>query len=157
MFLHHITHKACCTTLIIMCWEMEFNWILCWELTKIGVVWHLSQLTSVHIWHLKTYETLKETIYDIFSIGVTCIPHQCQEILRNGWMSTWTAKTSQWISLLRMLLVRLQLRWVIRCNCSIDIQGAAERSPLFGTLINSKPKKIRQMFFYFWKVHRMPF
>jgi hypothetical protein len=37
------------------------------------------------------------------------------------------------------------------------IQGAAERSHLFGTLINSKPKKIRQMFFYFWKVQRMPF
>ena len=37
------------------------------------------------------------------------------------------------------------------------IQGAAKRSPLFGKLINSKPKKIRQMFFYFWKVHRMPF
>jgi hypothetical protein len=37
------------------------------------------------------------------------------------------------------------------------IQGAAERSPLFGKLINSKPKKIRQMFSYFWKVHRMPF
>ena len=27
------------------------------------------------------------------------------------------------------------------------IQGAAERSPLFGKLINSKPKKIRQMLF----------
>ena len=37
------------------------------------------------------------------------------------------------------------------------IQGAAERSPLFWKLINSKPKKIWQMFFYFWKVHRMPF
>ena len=40
---------------------------------------------------------------------------------------------------------------------SVFIQGAAERSPLFGKLINSKPKKIRQIFFYFWKVHRMPF
>ena len=39
----------------------------------------------------------------------------------------------------------------------IYIQGAAERTPLFGKLINSKPKKIRQMHFYFWKVHRMPF
>ena len=28
-------------------------------------------------------------------------------------------------------------------------QGAAERSPLFGKLINSKPKKIRQIFFLF--------
>ena len=38
------------------------------------------------------------------------------------------------------------------------IQGAAERSPLFGKLINSKRKKIRQrFFFYFRKVHRMPF
>ena len=31
---------------------------------------------------------------------------------------------------------------------SVKIQGAAERSPLFGKLINSKPKKIRQMFFF---------
>ena len=37
------------------------------------------------------------------------------------------------------------------------IQGAAERTPLFEKQINSKPKKIRQMFFYFWKEHRMPF
>jgi len=29
------------------------------------------------------------------------------------------------------------------------IQGAAERTPLFGKQINSKPKKIRQMFFLF--------
>ena len=28
------------------------------------------------------------------------------------------------------------------------VQGAAERSPLFGKLINSKPKKIRQMFLF---------
>jgi len=43
-------------------------------------------------------------------------------------------------------------------NFDIDIRGAAERTPLFGKLINSKPKKIWQMFFfYFWKVHRMPF
>jgi len=27
------------------------------------------------------------------------------------------------------------------------LQGAAERSPLFRKLINSKPKKMRQMFF----------
>ena len=27
-------------------------------------------------------------------------------------------------------------------------QGAAERSPLFGKLINSKPKKIQQIFFF---------
>jgi len=39
----------------------------------------------------------------------------------------------------------------------LNVQGAAERTPLFGKLIISKPKKIRQMFFYFWKVHRMPF
>ena len=37
------------------------------------------------------------------------------------------------------------------------IQSAAERTPLFEKRINSKPKKIRQMFFYFWKEHRMPF
>ena len=30
---------------------------------------------------------------------------------------------------------------------TLVLQGAAERSPLFGKLINSKPKKIRQMFF----------
>ena len=40
-----------------------------------------------------------------------------------------------------------------RGNKEAYVQGAAERSPLFGKLINSKPKKIRQMFFYFWKVH----
>jgi hypothetical protein len=34
-----------------------------------------------------------------------------------------------------------------RTDC--NIQGASERSPLFGKLINSKPKKIRQMFFLF--------
>ena len=38
-----------------------------------------------------------------------------------------------------------------------EIQGTAERTPLFGKLINSKPKKIRQIIFYFRKVHRMPF
>ena len=38
-----------------------------------------------------------------------------------------------------------------------EIQGAAERTPLFEKRINSKPKKICQMFFYFWKGHRMPF
>jgi len=37
------------------------------------------------------------------------------------------------------------------------IQGAAERTPLFEKRINLKPKKIWQMFFYFWKAHRMPF
>jgi len=37
------------------------------------------------------------------------------------------------------------------------IQDAAERTPLFEKRINSKPKKIRQIFFYFWKAHRMPF
>ena len=38
----------------------------------------------------------------------------------------------------------------------ILVQGAAERTPLFEKRIKSKPKKIRQMFFYFWKAHRMP-
>ena len=33
--------------------------------------------------------------------------------------------------------------------CLMFIQGAAERSPLFGKLINSKPKKIRQNVFLF--------
>ena len=37
------------------------------------------------------------------------------------------------------------------------IQSAAERTPLFEKRINSKPKKIWQIFFYFWKAHRMPF
>jgi len=37
------------------------------------------------------------------------------------------------------------------------VQGAAERTPLFEKQINSKPKKIQQMFFYFWKEQRMPF
>ena len=32
---------------------------------------------------------------------------------------------------------------------SQHLQGAAERTPLFGKLINSKPKKIRQFFFLF--------
>ena len=40
---------------------------------------------------------------------------------------------------------------------SVNIQDAAERTPLFEKRINSKPKKIRQMFFYFWKANRMPF
>jgi len=31
-----------------------------------------------------------------------------------------------------------------------QIQDAAERTPLFEKRINSRPKKIRQMFFYFW-------
>jgi len=35
--------------------------------------------------------------------------------------------------------------------------GCGRKSPLSGKLINSKAKKIRQMFFYFWKVHRMPY
>jgi len=39
----------------------------------------------------------------------------------------------------------------------INIQGVAERTPLIEKRINSKPKKIWQMFFYFWKAHRMPF
>jgi len=39
----------------------------------------------------------------------------------------------------------------------INIQDAAERTPPFEKQINSKPKKIRQIFFYFWKEHRMPF
>ena len=30
----------------------------------------------------------------------------------------------------------------------MNIQSVAERSPLFGKLIISKPKKIRQMFFF---------
>jgi hypothetical protein len=33
-------------------------------------------------------------------------------------------------------------------NVGPYIQSAAERSPLFGKLINSKPKKIRQIFFF---------
>jgi len=39
----------------------------------------------------------------------------------------------------------------------IFIQEAAERIPLFEKRINSKPKTIQQMFFYFWKAHRIPF
>jgi len=39
----------------------------------------------------------------------------------------------------------------------VVIQDAAERTPLFEKRINSKPKKIQQIFFYFWKAHRMPF
>jgi len=38
----------------------------------------------------------------------------------------------------------------------MDIQDAAERTPVFKKRINSKPKKIWQIFFYFWKEHRMP-
>jgi len=38
-----------------------------------------------------------------------------------------------------------------------EIQGAAERTLIFEKRINSKPKKIRQIFFYFWKEYRMPF
>ena len=42
----------------------------------------------------------------------------------------------------------------VRCVFDISqnmlkIQGAAERTPLFGKLINSELKKIRQMFFLF--------
>ena len=48
--------------------------------------------------------------------------------------------------------------YVLLCDAVFfDIQVAAERTPLFGKLIKSKPKKIRQMFFYFCKVHKMPF
>lgn len=32
-------------------------------------------------------KTSKST-YNIFSIGAIYTPHQCQEILKNGWMST---------------------------------------------------------------------
>jgi len=42
-------------------------------------------------------------------------------------------------------------------NCEIKIQDAAERTPLFEKQINSKPKKIQEIFFYFWKAHRIPF
>ena len=36
------------------------------------------------------------------------------------------------------------------CACVMGgIQGVAERTPLFGKLINSKPKKMQQMFFFF--------
>jgi len=40
---------------------------------------------------------------------------------------------------------------------TVIIQGAAERTPLFEKQINSRSKNIRQIFFYFWKAHRMPF
>ena len=47
---------------------------------------------------------------------------------------------------------------VITQQCGVMFtQGATERTPLFEKRINSKPKKIRQMFFYSWKAHRMPF
>jgi len=37
------------------------------------------------------------------------------------------------------------------------IQDATERSPLFGKLNKFKTKEDTANFFYFWKVHRMPF
>ena len=46
---------------------------------------------------------------------------------------------------------------LIQCRSSHTIQSAAERTPLFEKRMNSKSKKIRQMFFYFWKEQRMPF
>jgi len=39
---------------------------------------------------------------------------------------------------------------IISVSC---IQDAAERTPLFEKRINSKTKKILQMFFYFLKAH----
>jgi len=52
-------------------------------------------------------------------------------------------------------------RTLYRNDCTVHthslVQGAAERTPLFEKRINSKPKKIRQMFFYFWKEHGMSF
>jgi len=44
-----------------------------------------------------------------------------------------------------------------QCVYIYEIQGAAERTPLFEKRINSKPKKIWQTFFYFSKAHRIPF
>jgi len=38
-----------------------------------------------------------------------------------------------------------------------EIQDAAETTPLFEKRINSKSKKIQQIFFYSWKEHRIPF
>jgi len=46
---------------------------------------------------------------------------------------------------------------ITRETIIIKVQGAAERTPLFEKRINSKPKKIQQMFLYSWKAHRMPF
>jgi len=40
---------------------------------------------------------------------------------------------------------------------SIDIQDAAERTPIFEKRINLKPKKLWKCFFYFWKACGMPF
>jgi len=58
-------------------------------------------------------------------------------------------------------LLGIEPRFLGYAVCSLVtimiIQGEAERTPLFGKLINLEQKKIRQMFFYFWKVHRMPF
>jgi len=46
---------------------------------------------------------------------------------------------------------------VVIIAAAVVVQGAAERTPIFEKRINSKTKKIREMFFYFWKEHRMPF
>ena len=56
---------------------------------------------------------------------------------------------------LRTFMVSLTPHRHILKSCLI--QGAAERTPLFEKRINSKSKKIRQIFFYFWKAHRIPF
>ena len=45
---------------------------------------------------------------------------------------------------------------VIKIHGSVE-QGAAESTPLFEKRINSKSKKIWQMFSYFWIAQRIPF
>jgi len=50
----------------------------------------------------------------------------------------------------------IKLDWSV-CICLLQLQNAAERTALLEKRMNSKSKKIRQMFFYFWKEHQMPF
>ena len=48
----------------------------------------------------------------------------------------------------RGLLPNVKYLSAVRCNINpLHLQDAVERTPLFGKLINSKPKKIRQIFF----------
>ena len=131
--------------------------LLCYY--SLQVQWRISY-TKGRIWKMGTChkfrkKTIKQNINNhtynfaystIHNTDVTNSKEMCwhNTITENEITTTTTVIYNQIIGTITTLLV-------------LYIQGAAERSPLFGKLINSKPKKIRQTFFYFWKVHRMPF
>jgi len=109
-----------------------------------------------------TTRVLKTSVYLRFNSLTQLLARQSFTELSHCGNFRWHNVENCGASILCIFLKVLQVsNWSVLilfiATINSNIQGATERTPLFGKLIFRNQRRYGKCFFHFWKVHRMPF